>query len=234
MSSYLKTFYFRTEYGENDYPQLLCNHIVEKFMAPRLDVQGKKLLDIGCGKGTHLVGFSRCGMQTYGLDKRGECVQSVEGFDTRQCDIENEPFPYEDNYFDIVFSKSVLEHVMNTENFIGEALRVLKPGGLAVLLTPDWRSNRDWFWDDHTHVKPFTLKSLRNAMLICGFKNVEGEFLLQLPEVWKNPWLYPVTRCFAILPDALRWKDKDEKHFRKWVRFSKEKMLVATGVKTND
>ena len=144
MSNYLETIYFRDEYSEESYPQLLCNHIAEKYFSQNGSVKDKRVLDIGSGKGNHLVGFSRKGMDVYGCDKRAECIAVLEKFDIRKCDIESEPFPYEDNFFDCIFSKSVLEHVVNADNFLSESYRVLKPGGIAVFMTPDWKSQHDY------------------------------------------------------------------------------------------
>jgi len=209
MSNYLETIYFKNEYGKEQYPQLLCNHIAEKHYFKKGGVAGKRLLDIGSGKGNHLVGFARCGMEAYGLDKRDECISALKEFDVRDCDIENEPFPYNDNFFDFVFSKS------------------------AVLMTPDWKSQHDFFWDDYTHVKAFTRKSLQNAMIINGFENVDCSYFLQLPIVWKYRWIKCITHLIALLPDSLKWKDKEQREFRTWVRFSKEEMLLAVGYKPN-
>lgn len=233
MSGYLQTIYFRNETAATDYPQQLCDHLVERWFSACGDVRGKRLLDVGSGKGNHLVGFSRAGMDVYGIDKRGECIAASGAFEVRQCDIESEPFPYESDFFDFVYSKSVIEHVTNTDNFLAESLRVLRPGGMAVILTPDWRSQQSYFWDDYTHVKAFTRKSLQNAMLINGFERVECNYFLQLPVVWKHPWIEPFTRAISLLPDSMRWKDHEEREFRRWVRFSKEKMLLSLGFKPN-
>jgi len=110
---------------------------------------------------------------------------------------------------------------------------VLKPGGMAVLMTPDWKSQHDFFWDDYTHVKAFTRKSLQNAMIINGFENVDCSYFLQLPIVWKYRWIKCITHLIALLPDSLKWKDKEQREFRTWVRFSKEEMLLAVGYKPN-
>ena len=124
MSSYLDTLYFRNEQGRDQYPQALCNYLCSTFKLKH----GKLLLDIGSGKGNHLVGFWRCCLDVCGLDKRKECVEVLtkHSFRIEQCDIEKEAFPYYKHFFDVVFSKSVIEHITNTDNLISEAYRVLK------------------------------------------------------------------------------------------------------------
>ena len=131
MPSYLETNYFRKEYGKKDYPQKLCSYIYKKIFKPYIIKNKKKckLLDIGSGKGNHLVGFSRCSLQAYGIDKRKECVKILKNFTIKYCDLEKDKIPHKNNFFDFVFSKSVIEHVSNTENFLKESYRVLKPGG---------------------------------------------------------------------------------------------------------
>ncbi|MFA7707424.1 MAG: class I SAM-dependent methyltransferase [Candidatus Pacearchaeota archaeon] len=234
MGNYLETIYFTKEYGKQDYPQKLCNYIYERFFkkyAKKNKNQKLKLLDIGSGKGNHLVGFSRCGIESFGIDKRKECIEALNKFVIKECDIEKERLPFKDNTFDFVFSKSVLEHVVNTDNFLKETLRVLKPGGIAVMMTPCWRSQRAFFWDDYTHVKAFTRKSLQNAMKMNDFSNVNCECFLQLPFVWKYPHLEFLTYPFRLIPDRFKWRDKEESNPRKLIRFSKEKMLLAVGMK---
>jgi len=234
MPNYLETIYFTEEYGKDKYPQKLCNYIYEKYFENYIsknNIKTPKLLDVGSGKGNHLVGFSRLGMEVCGIDERDECLKILKDFDIQECDIEREKFPFKDNFFDFVFSKSVLEHVENTDNFLKESLRVLKPGGIAIMLTPDWKSQINFFWDDYTHVKAFTRKSLQNAMKINGFSKVECSYFLQLPFIWKHPFLTFVTKMISLLPDSLKWKDKEESQPRKLIRFSKEKMLLAIGIK---
>ena len=236
MGSYLDTIYPTDEYSEKMYPQKLCNYISATYFNTLMENQkvfAGKLLDIGSGKGNHLVGFHRCGYEVYGLDKRKESVEVLKDFTIKECDIEKEPFPYEDNTFDWVFSKSVLEHVWNTDNFMYETLRVLKPGGRAALMTPAWESQYKLFWDDYTHVKAFTKKSLQNAMRISGFQNVKVSLFLQLPFVWKYPHLSFLPKIISLLPDSLKWRDYEQSNARKLIRFSKEKMLLAVGEKPN-
>ena len=204
-------------------------------MLERLDIEpGATVLDVGSGKGNHLVGFSRKGLIVNGLDKRDECLNVLEHFDIRECNIENDKFPYEDNSIDIVFSKSVLEHVANADNFLSQTFRILKPNGIAILMCPDWGTQYKTFWDDYTHVKAWTRKGLQNAMIMHGFSNVDCSLFRQLPILWKYPFLSILSDLTAFLPESLKWKDKEESDFREWIRFSKEKMLLATGIKQNE
>jgi SAM-dependent methyltransferase len=232
LPNYLDTHYFRNEYSETAYPQRLCDHIVNQYVRPHVgDVNGKTIVDIGSGKGNHLVAFARRGLTAIGVDKRKECIEALDHFEIRECNLERDPFPFETGSIDIVFSKSVIEHVDNADLFFAETLRVLKPGGLAILLTPDWATQAHMFWDDYTHVKPWTRKGLQNALKIHGFERVNSRLFRQLPLLWKYPALERVADVIALAPESWKWKDKEESAFREWIRFSKEKMLLATAVK---
>jgi len=230
MPNYLETNYFIDEYAPDKYPQKLCNFLTECYFKNKGD-SAKVLLDIGSGKGNHLVGFSRNGMNVKGLDKRKECIEILSDFDVRECDLEKDRFPFEDNYFDFVFSKSVLEHVYNTENIVKETYRVLKPGGITVQLTPDWATDYKIFWDDPTHVKPFTRKGFRQAFILQDFIEVKCERFYQLPFLWKYPGLTFITRIISLLPNRLKWEDREERIQCAIIRHSKERMLLLSARK---
>jgi SAM-dependent methyltransferase len=51
-------------------------------------------------------------------------------------------FPFEDSYFDVIFSTEVIEHVEDLDSYCKESYRVLKPGGLLIISTP-------FFWGEH-------------------------------------------------------------------------------------
>lgn len=230
MPNYLETIYFADEYAPDKYPQKLCNFLTERYFRKKGD-SAQVLLDIGSGKGNHLVGFSRNGMIVKGLDKKKECIEILPDFDIRECDLEKDRFPFEDNYFDFVFSKSVLEHAYNTENIVKETYRVLKPGGITVQLTPDWATDHKYFWDDRTHVKPFTRKGLQDAFKFENFIDIKCEGFYQLPFLWKYPYFSFIRRIISLLPDSLKWKDEEELVQRVLIRHSKERMLLLSARK---
>jgi len=47
----------------------------------------------------------------------------------------NNKFDFEDNFFDVINANQVIEHLYNSDNFIFEIYRVLKPGGYAIIST---------------------------------------------------------------------------------------------------
>jgi len=74
-----------------------------------------------------------------------------------------------------------------------------------------------------------TRRGLRDLMRYVGFQNVKCEYFYQLPFVWKRKYLEFIPKVISIIPDRFKWKDED--NHRILVRFSKEKMLLAWGLK---
>jgi 2-polyprenyl-3-methyl-5-hydroxy-6-metoxy-1,4-benzoquinol methylase len=227
----MKTKYTEINYPNdkgNTYPDRYFKHICENHFFNEL--KGRKILDIGCGKGLAMKQFAKYGLKPFGIDCRDEGVDNF-----KLCNMESDEIPYQDDTFDIIYSKSVIEHVVNSENFVNESMRVLKPGGLFICLTPDWESGYKCFWDDYTHVKPFTRKSLQNILLINNYVDVECSYFYQLPFLWHYPRLVFIAKSIAfLLPDGLKWKTKSQRNTedRKLIRFSKERMLLAKGFKS--
>ncbi len=94
-------------------------------------------LEIGAGRGK-LAGMIR---ESFGTDTHA-CDFHTERFNLpdvpiKQVDINLEPLPYADDSFDLVTCTEVVEHLENYHALLREAFRVLRPGGLLVLSTPN-------------------------------------------------------------------------------------------------
>lgn len=228
-SKYIQEMY--PEEKKNDYPEKLCNHLVDNYMGINLD-KSINFLDIGCGRGTHIKMFmKRFKGNFFGVDLESSKIENAKVF---SCNLEKDKLPFQDNYFDVIFTKSAIEHVTNTHNFINEVYRTLKPGGTLVIMTPDWQSQMKNFFDDPTHVKPFTIKSLYSTLRIAGFENVEVDYFIQLPVVWKFPILkYACSLIDIVFPEKAKWTSltKRNSQDRKFIRFAKEKMLIGVCTK---
>jgi SAM-dependent methyltransferase len=94
-----------------------------------------RVLDFGCGAGEMMNALSAIGYQTFGCDI--VLYREVANSERVRL-IGNEPYriPFDDNYFDIVASTSVLEHARNPPEYMPEICRVLKPGGYAMHIMP--------------------------------------------------------------------------------------------------
>jgi SAM-dependent methyltransferase len=115
-----------------------------------------KLLDLGCA------------------DKYLEPATKHEGwdyigFDYMDVDFEFENFPLESNSVDVAVSLAVIEHLRDPENFISEIFRCLKPGGLIYLSTPNFQLDFKNFYNDPTHIRPYTPTSLTELLRLNGF-----------------------------------------------------------------
>jgi SAM-dependent methyltransferase len=95
------------------------------------------------------------------------------GLDYTDVDFEIEKLPVESNCVDVAVSLAVIEHLRDPENFIREVLRCLKPGGLIYLSTPNFQLDFKNFYDDPTHVRPYTPISLTELLKLNGFFSVE-------------------------------------------------------------
>jgi 2-polyprenyl-3-methyl-5-hydroxy-6-metoxy-1,4-benzoquinol methylase len=218
MHKYLEVTYPQT----TNYPDALALYLYVHHLPP-----GAKMLDFGCGRGEYVEAFRKLKMIVAGVDSR---IENNCDLGYYKCNIEVEQIPFGDGFFDCIFSKSTIEHVRNTEHMFTELNRVLRPGGKIILMTPEW--NPQTFYIDYSHVTPYTVKSLREAMLIFGFKNITVERFYQLPLLWKKPYLTflaKLTDMFCNYDDI--WKDKEQTKHRTWIRFSKEPMLLGIGEK---
>ena len=221
--------YVAVTYNEKDrpftqYPDKLTRYLYLRYKLSK----GAKILDLGCGRGEFLRGFIRWGLSGYGVDQSSIAKSVCPEAKILQSDLKNKPLPYDDNTFDVVFSKSVLEHFYYPEKLVIEIYRIIKPGGLVITMVPDWESIYKTFYEDYTHRTPFTINSLKDIFLINGFDDIKVERFRQLPFLWSLPWLRPFCSLVAfIAPRSLR-------PYSKLVRFSQEIMLLSTAVKPDN
>jgi ubiquinone/menaquinone biosynthesis C-methylase UbiE len=145
-----------------------------------------RILDAGCGEGGFLKTAARLRPNAllYGVDLLDHLgvVKNELDVDFKLVNLVSEKIPYPDDYFDYINCSHVLEHLNTTIPTVSEFARVLKPGGVIYIETPDIR----WtmlpripflisdvggyhFWDDPTHVRPFSRVSLR---LLVGYADL--------------------------------------------------------------
>ena len=122
-----------------------------------------------------------------------------------------------DNSCDIVTAISLIEHIHQPKNFLSEVKRVLKKNKYFVIVTPDWSSNMKNFFDDPTHLHPYSRKSLKFLLESNGFRNIKIlPWLVCKPAwMWKVPFSFFLAKIIpfrgdasSLIPQFLKGKSK--------------------------
>ncbi|MDR3457751.1 MAG: methyltransferase domain-containing protein [Verrucomicrobiae bacterium] len=116
------------------------------FLLPHLR-SSSRLLDCGCGPGSVTCDFARLlpSGQVVGVDRETSQVERARSHAAglRLTNVKFEvgsiyELPFPDASFDIVFAHAVFEHLASPAVALAEVSRVLVPGGLVALRSPDW------------------------------------------------------------------------------------------------
>jgi len=154
-----------------------------------LDLKDAHVLDIGCGTGGPSIALARdMGARVLGIDiepqllDRARTLADEAGVagqvEFRQ--VTPGPLAFDDNSFDVVFSKDALIHIPDKQALYADIMRVLKPGG--ALTASDWLSgenaNDDEAFQHYLSLVPLdytmaTARQTANVMRNAGFEDVE-------------------------------------------------------------
>jgi SAM-dependent methyltransferase len=102
---------------------------------------GARLLEVGFGDGSTLVRMRDLGWNVVGIEADPVAVENSRGLglDTRLGGLNAQAF--QDASFDAIYASHVLEHVHNPVGLLQECYRILKPGGVVVMITPNIESS---------------------------------------------------------------------------------------------
>lgn len=225
--NYLGLLYDESRRPTGLYPSKLVAEIMRREGVQHIN----SFVDIGCGRGDFLRAFAPHCNNVTGVDLSSDLANVVSPYNALTANLESDKLAIDSSSVDFIFSKSVIEHLHNPINVLSEINRILAPKGTAVIMTPSWEM-QGWkpFYLDHTHVTPFTRFSLINILRMAGFGSVEVSYMWQLPLLWRWPMLTPLVRAFRVLPFKYFPMNPELRitKFNKFVRFSKEVMLIAS------
>lgn len=127
------------------------HQLIKAELDPPRDLGGKRVLEIGCGRGGFAAWLARhpsTPAEVVGCDFSPVAVAKAEGF-AAASGLRNVRFEvadieamgqFADGSFDTVFSCETIEHVPNPPLAVRQLARVLKPGGRLFLTTPNYMS----------------------------------------------------------------------------------------------
>ncbi len=164
---------------------------------------GKKLLDIGAASGIFLDMARSAGYGIEGVEPSNFLVREAEkhyGIKLFEGTVETytsaEKFP-------VITLLDIIEHLVEPDAFMNHVDRLIQPGGLLVLVTPDVSSlaarimGKRWWHYRIAHINFFNLHSLRFLLEKHGY-----EIILKKKYVWNFSVFYLLTRLFP------RFKEK--------------------------
>lgn len=144
---------------DNVYEKPIHNRLFSGYVFAKDLVKGDTL-EVGCGVGRGIETLIGNTTTFTGIDKNKSLTDSLkEKFPTVTfLNMSIPPFKgLEDNSFDTIVSLHVIEHIEDDKKFIDEIYRVLKPGGTAILSTPNKNLS---FARNPWHIKEYTKDSL--------------------------------------------------------------------------
>ena len=102
-----------------------------------VDLEGKRILDIGCGIGAFVRRLAEFSKDVYGTDIDRESVRRGSEALPNLALAVGEHAPFREATFDVILLHEVLEHVDNDVATLKEARRLLAPGGKIVIFCPN-------------------------------------------------------------------------------------------------
>jgi SAM-dependent methyltransferase len=145
----------------------LIYEINDRFLQRSCKYYRGTLYDLGCAESPYKDFFLRYASSYVGVDW-GDSLHALSA--DMLADL-NEPLPIPSQAADTVVSMSVLEHLSRPRVMLGEAHRILKPGGWFVLQVPfQW-----WMHGDPHDYFRYTSEGLRMLLSEAGFESIVVE-----------------------------------------------------------
>lgn len=141
---------------------------------------GQRLLDIGCGNGDFLINAQEAGWSVLGLEPDSIAVATAlnRGLDVRLGTINT--LKNESSCFDVITLSHVIEHCHEPRLLMNDINRLLKPGGIVFIDTPNLEGDgstlfgRNWRGiEAPRHLVLFNKDSLIKLLSEFGFENIK-------------------------------------------------------------
>jgi len=171
-------------------------------MVSKLAGKIKRMIDLGCGDGEITLMFKEelKAREVYGvdIDEQAVALARKRGIEAYIADLSKDSLPFPNEFFDLVLSLEVIEHLANPDNMLKEAYRVLRKGGYLLISTPNLASwinrlllllgyqpynvevsteavigvlySKGVFGSPAGHIRAFTLRALKGILTRYGFR----------------------------------------------------------------
>ncbi len=162
-----------------------------------------KVLDFGCGSGIFVDELQKLGFDAHGLDISEEAIKfgKLQGVKNLGV-IDAHKIHFPENTFDAVFTLDVLEHLEDEKWALAEIERVLKPGGIAIIMVPAYM----FLWGVQDEVAHHYRRYTKNNLLK---KIRDSSPLSVLRSSYFNTFLFPPIALLRIFSRILGIKGRE-------------------------
>jgi 2-polyprenyl-3-methyl-5-hydroxy-6-metoxy-1,4-benzoquinol methylase len=183
---------------------------LRKALALLAAEQRGRALDVAAGSGIVSELLAAQGWEVSAVELSESLAEQVRARgvdDVRLHELGSGPLPFADGTFRLVFAGEIIEHLVDTAGFLEDVRRVLVPGGVLLLTTPNLASLENRIrlllgvyprWVDaelagEGHVRAYTAPVLRRQLERIGFRveALTGNFVPVVPQQFLNDVLFP-------------------------------------------
>jgi len=198
-------------------------HLLCELMESRYFNNGKRVLEVGCGRGSLSCYFSDAGYDCSLLDISEDVIKKAKAiFQENELKAKFrvgsvEALPFENNIFDVVFSIGLLEHFEDAELAISEQIRLLDEGGLLFCyIVPEYSDNiqKDYEWVNevlkgyvesptgHSSQKKEVFRSIAGSEYYLSLLKKNGLNNISASGVYPLPMIsHSIEFPFTLMPD---------------------------------
>lgn len=197
----------------------------------------RKHLDVGAGTGELIrLMRDRFKVESAACDYTDQLMK-LPGQRVEIANLNTQPLPYSANSFDFVTATEVIEHLEHFRETLREFFRVLEPGGLCVLTTPNILNLNSrlrflWFgywnlfgplpvkhgalYSTGGHINPVSYFYIAHALMDAGFERLEWTVDKPQRSAYAKMVLwYPLIRLFGALAyqrEVTKYRTVDEQN----------------------
>jgi 2-polyprenyl-3-methyl-5-hydroxy-6-metoxy-1,4-benzoquinol methylase len=171
----------------------------DRARAFRWVARNSRVLDIGCGFGESLGFHKARGCEAYGVEADSNILRVAEKFGYNVRVGLFDPSAYQPDFFDYVTLDQVIEHMADPLSTLRGVAKVLKPGGMVIIGTPNangWGARvfgRYWInWHAPYHLHCFSMRSMAIAAQRAGLIVIRSRTITS-SEWLSYQWAHLVT-----------------------------------------
>lgn len=149
--------------------------VANNVMVTGKDASQQHILDIGCGTNKFPGAI--------GMDVNPRTHADI------IHNLDNLPYPFTDNEFDLIIGRHVIEHVRDPMAVMAELHRISRAGGTLKLVVPHW-TNPDWSTDltHRNHLNSYSFRNLTEEWEVFPFYSEVRFRLLRARVTVANIW----------------------------------------------